>query len=202
MKKATLDRLLSYHRSLDELGQDEGWLTSAQLATWHDLDSTQVRKDFAALGVKGKPRRGFQIREAKTAISKALGLEQLRGAALVGAGPLAEALASFPTFNQLGLSIVAIFSDDENKIGTTLWGASVFPLHELPVEVPRLGVKLGILTPCSALSPALAAKMLIEAGVRALWNFSSTSLQVPPGVILRHEQLSSDLAELAFFLRQ
>jgi NADH/NAD ratio-sensing transcriptional regulator Rex len=38
--------------------------------------------------------------------------------------------------------------------------------------------------------------------VKAVWNFTPTTLQVPPGVLVRNEHISIGLCEIAYHLKQ
>ena len=44
------------------------------------------------------------------------------------------------------------------------------------------------------------ADQAVAAGVKAIWNFASTSLATPEGVFVRHEHISVGLAELSYHL--
>ena len=44
------------------------------------------------------------------------------------------------------------------------------------------------------------ATQAVHAGVRAIWNFATTTITVPEGVFVRHEHISVGLAELSYHL--
>jgi redox-sensing transcriptional repressor len=54
--------------------------------------------------------------------------------------------------------------------------------------------------------PADAAQRIAEtvtaAGAKAIWNFAPTSLDVPEGVVVRHEHISVGLGELLYHLQR
>jgi redox-sensing transcriptional repressor len=61
-------------------------------------------------------------------------------------------------------------------------------------------IRLAILaTPGDAAQPL--ADILVELGVRAIWNFTPTRLSVPRGVLARNERFSNSLAEIAYHLK-
>jgi redox-sensing transcriptional repressor len=60
--------------------------------------------------------------------------------------------------------------------------------------------KIGILTvPADVAQPI--ADRLIAAGVKGIWNFTSTHLQVPEGIIVKRENLATSLIVLSHRLR-
>jgi len=69
-------------------------------------------------------------------------------------------------------------------------------VSKLPSLIKRTGIKIGVLTVPAQSAQALADTM-IEAGIRAIWNFSPTKLKSPPHVIIQHENLASSLAVLS-----
>jgi hypothetical protein len=53
-------------------------------------------------------------------------------------------------------------------------------------------VQIGILTVTASVAKSVADAM-IDGGIRAIWNFTPTSLDVPEHVILQREELASSL---------
>ena len=43
---------------------------------------------------------------------------------------------------------------------------------------------------------------LVSAGVKAIWNFTPTRLEVPPDVLVRNDHISAGLSEIAYHLKQ
>ena len=65
--------------------------------------------------------------------------------------------------------------------------------------VAESGIKIGII----AVSPENALKVanrLIDAGVKGILNFTPTTVNVPPGIILKNVDFSIDLEGIAFQL--
>ncbi|MCX7668388.1 MAG: redox-sensing transcriptional repressor Rex, partial [Atribacterota bacterium] len=56
-----------------------------------------------------------------------------------------------------------------------------------------------------AIPPQEAQEMaiqLVEAGIRGIWNFSPTLLQLPPGIVVRNECLETGLVTLLYELER
>jgi len=202
LRHAHLERLMHYYHFIGEriAQQAANTVSSAQLASVLNMDDTQVRKDLAAIGVRGYPRVGFKTTEVMEAIREVLGFDASYKAVLIGAGRLGGAMAAYRGFSRYGLSIVALFDANLEVLGSTVGGYVVQPLHVLEAVIQRHGVRLGILTvPAEAAQPL--TDRLVGLGVRAIWNFAPTGLTVPEWVVLRHEHISVGLAELAYFLK-
>ena len=61
-------------------------------------------------------------------------------------------------------------------------------------------MKIGIITLPKEYAQETADK-LIEAGIRAIWNFSPTYIKVPDNVAVKNENMASSLAVLSKQLR-
>ncbi|MEA3364543.1 MAG: winged-helix domain-containing protein, partial [Candidatus Hydrogenedentes bacterium] len=119
-----LERLVHYYHFLSDRAHFDETTTvpSRQLAKLFTMDDTQVRKDLAAIGVRGVPRVGYSATEVLEAIREVLGFDKIHKAILVGAGHLGGALAAYRGFAKYGLRIVGVFDNDPERIGTTIGG--------------------------------------------------------------------------------
>ncbi len=202
LRPGQIRRLVMYYHYLRDNPDlsTRGSISSGELADIIDVDDTQVRKDFAAIGVRGQPRIGFDAKEISIAIRSALHLDHVCDAIIVGAGRLGGAIASYPDFNHYGLKIKAIFDADEKKVGTRIAGLKVNSIINLESEMKRIQAMVGILS-----VPAVAAQeiadRLVRAGIRAIWNFAPTQVIVPERIRLVNVHLSASLAELCYCVR-
>jgi len=180
---------------------DTDTVSSAKLAKFMDSDDTQVRKDLAAIGLKGRPRIGFVASEVKNKIRHVLGFDENNRAVVIGAGRLGGAIASYKGLADYGLEIVALFDNDQQKIGLTVGHHIVQPVNRLTTIVKRRDVHLGIITvPADAAQEV--ADRLVQAGVNTIWNFSPTSIPAIEGGAVRHEHIAVGLAELLYHLKK
>ena len=203
LRRLVLERLMRYYRFLSEItarGPARA-VTSAQIAAALDIDPTQVRKDFAAIGLQGMGRVGYEVCEACRAIRVALGFDQQYEAVLVGAGNLGGALLAYSGFVRYGLHIVAAFDSNQNRIGSEIAGLTIRSTMLMKSYVETSKIRLAILTTPVEVSQEMADR-LVSAGVKAIWNFTPTQLAVPPVVFVRDEHISMGLCEIAFHLRQ
>jgi redox-sensing transcriptional repressor len=202
MKHALIERLMHYYQFVnDRLDTAGSTVTSGEIAELVQMDDTLVRKDLAALGVRGQPRVGFNVADVLAAIREVLGFDEALRAVLVGVGQLGGAIASYPGFARYGLDICGIFDSDPDKIGQLRGRQVILPMGRLPIVVRGRGVSTAILTVPSEATQE-AADQVIRAGVKAIWNFGNMKLKAPEDVYVRHEHISTGLADLSYHLKQ
>jgi redox-sensing transcriptional repressor len=196
----SLRRLPRYYQLLRHMYVgDNDHITSAQIAAALDLEETQVRKDIAATGFGGKPKRGFHGRSLLLFLEQFLGLSRVNEAVLIGAGNLGRALLNYGGFAEFGLNISAVFDTDATKIGTLIAGRRVYHVRDLTYIISRLNIRLAIITvPGEAAQDV--ADALVAGGTLAIWNFSPVHLRVPETVRVFSENLAVSLATLSHYL--
>jgi redox-sensing transcriptional repressor len=203
LKHALLERLMHYYYYVGQRGEGStpDTVASAEIARFLNMDDTLVRKDLAAIGVRGYPRVGFRTAEIVEAIRRVLGFNDSYRAVIIGAGRLGGALASYTDFTRLGLHIVAVFDNDPARYGSMVSGVAVQPMENLESVVAWRAVRLAILTVPAGPAQSIADR-LVRAGVQAIWNFAPTALVTPPDTVVRHEHIAVGLAELSYHLKR
>ena len=160
------------------------------------LNEVQVRKDLALVSDGGRPKIGYQRLGLVEDIEQFLGYDNTNDAVLIGAGKLGRALLGYSGFSEYGLNIVAAFDSDASVAGTDASGKPVLPLSALEDLCSRRKILIGILT-----VPAAAAQgvcdLLIRNGIKAIWNFAPTHLDVPPQILVQNENMATSLAVLS-----
>jgi redox-sensing transcriptional repressor len=190
-------RLPAYLRLLYGLqAQGRDQISCTHIADDLGLVSVQVRKDLAITGIVGKPKVGYRIGELISTIEEFLGWNNTQDAFLIGAGSLGSALLGYEGFHEFNFEVLAAFDVDSNKIGKCIHGKEVFPMEKLPDLVRRMHVLIGILAVPST-SAQEAADAMVNAGIRAIWNYTSVSLRVSDDVIVEDTKLSASLAALS-----
>jgi len=197
---ASMRRLPLYYRFGQKvLSAGVRYVSSSTIGRELLLEPTQVRKDLELIGLSGKPKVGFAVADLLRGIEAFLGWDRPKEAVLAGAGSLGSALLRYERFREYGISIVAAFDTDPLKIGTHLGGKEVFILDSLPGRARRMGVQLGIIT-----TPPQAAQrvadLMVEGGIRAIWNFAPVHVRIPGHVVLQNEDLGHSLAALSLRL--
>ena len=190
----TLQRLptyLNYLKSLD----DDGNISSTEIARALGLNDVQVRKDLSSVSSGGRPKVGYNIRGLILDLKEFLGYNAVNDAVMVGCGNLGRALMSYRGFREYGLRIVAGFDVSDDIVGEEVSGKPVLPLSGLPQYCRENGIRIGVIT-----TPAQAAQkacdLLMEGGIKAVWNFAPAHITVGEGVLVQNENMACSLALL------
>lgn len=202
LRRVVLERLIRYYRYLADVvaKQPARTITSAEVGRAMDVDASQVRKDFAAAGLVGMSRIGYDVCEACGAIRSVVGFDDRYDAVMVGVGKLGSAILSYEEFRRYGLRITGAFDADPFKVGRRAGEAlTIQHIGELSAFVGEHRVRVAILTAPGEVAQELT-DVLVAAGVQAIWNFTPTRLAVPDGVLVRDERFSDGLAEIAHHL--
>ncbi len=195
-KLPTIRRMPMYLRMLTKVQKDGmEHVSSNYLAEALDLEAIVVRKDLAVAGILGKPRVGFEVKAAMTAIEQFMNFNSPTDAVLVGAGHLGQALLGYTGFINLGLNIVAAFDSDADKIGT-VHDKPIYPLSEFSDRCKNMNIQIGILCVPGRFAQDVTDQM-VAAGLKGIWNFTPRKLNVPNGVVVQREDLAEGLAELS-----
>lgn len=198
ISKATVARMPLYlHFLQEEESKGSQYISSTVIAQNISVSSVLVRKDLALVSSEaGRPRLGFAINRLIVDIEKFLGFDNLSSAIIVGAGGLGRAFLGYEGFKSNGLNIVAAFDVSPKLIGTTVSGKEILPLNQLKDYVSEHKIRIGIITvPKSAAQDVL--NQMVDAGIKAIWNFAPAPLRAPKDVVLKTEDLAASLAMLA-----
>jgi redox-sensing transcriptional repressor len=194
---ACVKRMPAYLQLLRGL-QAEGreHVSGTVLASVHNLEPVIVRKDLALTGAVGTPRVGFNVSQLIIGIERFLGWDNQIKAVLVGVGSLGTALLGYQGFQNYGIRIVGAFDRDPKIIGSWVHGRRVQAIGQLNSFVRRGEIGLGIVAvPVEAAQAT--ADLLVRAGIKGIWNFTPTKLQLPENVICQKEDLGEGLAVLS-----
>jgi redox-sensing transcriptional repressor len=197
VSQPTVRRLPLYLRILKQ-AEDAGKenISSTYIAKELKLESIQVRKDLASMGITGQPGIGFTVKSLIRAIEHFLGWDNPTDAFVVGAGNLGAALAGYEGFGEYNLNIIAAFDIDPAKVGSEISGKKVFHIAKLAEHIQRMHIKIAILTLPSAAAQQIT-NIMVEAGIKAIWNFTSLKLNVPEDVFVERIDLAASLAVLS-----
>lgn len=202
ISQPTLRRLPRYLSYLKSLGSDAPeYISATGIAEALGLGQVQVRKDLAQVSNSGRPKVGYVTTQLINEIENFLGYNNVHDAVLVGAGRLGRALMGYDGFKSYGLNILAAFDIDPECIGTVESGKQVFSMERLGDICRRLGVHIGIITVPAAQAQSVCDS-LVEAGIKAIWNFAPIHLYVPDGVLVQTENMAASLAMLSKHLAE
>lgn len=197
----TVQRLPGYLRCLiEEQSRGVSVANSVRIAELAGTNAAQVRKDLSYLGEYGMRGIGYDVDGLVTHLTRWLGLEKTRKAAIIGYGRLGSALLGYGGFQDRGVSIQAVFDADPDKIGSPARADLVVaPLTELAPTVEREGLEIAILTVPAGVAQQVA-DAVVASGIRAILNFAPVKLNVPDDVAVRQADVASELQILSFHL--
>ena len=159
------------------------------------LEAIQVRKDLAITGIIGKPKRGYPVVALISAIEHFLGWDKQNKTIIVGAGNLATALTGYSEFEFHGLDFVCAFDTDPEKIGKEIHGVPIYSMASMASQVKKHKASIAIITVPSQFAQE-TADLVIETGIKAIWNFTNIKLNLPKGIVSQREDLTSGYAML------
>lgn len=194
ISKATLSRLPQYLRILKKLKKEENVenISSTTIAEILKLNSIQVRKDLALVShQEGRPGIGFNVDDLIKDLEDVLGLENVTDAILVGAGRLGQALLNYSGFEG-NFNIVMAFDNDKSKCNNK----NIFHINNIKEQIKEKNIKIGIIT-VQRVAAQEVCDILVDSGIKAIWNFAPVTLKVPDDVIIKNEDLSASLMILS-----
>lgn len=198
ISKAVIGRLPRYYRYLGEL-IEEGVerISSNELSVRMKVTASQIRQDLNNFGGFGQQGYGYNVKYLYTEIGKILGLEEDHNIIIIGAGNLGQALANYTAFEKRGFILKGIFDVNPRLQGVSIRGVPVRMMDELKTFIQNNDVEIGVLT-IPKEKAIEVANLLVDNGVRAIWNFAHTDLNLPDNVIVENVHLSESLMQLSY----
>ena len=191
-----------YRYLLDLQRKGEKNISSVKISEDMNLNSIQVRKDLACISsIAGKPKTGFDVNELIKDLSTFLGYNNTTDAIIIGVGQLGKTLLSYTGFENYGLKIVAGFDENEELCNQTVNEKKILPMYKLQDFLKRTNVHIGIITVPKD-SAQNVCNLLVNAGIKAIWNFAPTNITVPNDVVIKNEDMAASLAILSNKLKE
>jgi redox-sensing transcriptional repressor len=198
--KIAILRLALYAKNLEILAKQGAEVVSSQaLADLCGANSSQIRKDLAYFGQFGTRGLGYRVRELLGDIKKILGTDREWRLGLVGVGNLGRALLRHSPFAGRGFVFVAAFDEDPLILGASVGGVTVSHMKDLKETRKAACFDIGVLATGERGAQACADR-LVNAGVRAILNFTPVILQVPPEIFVENVDFSLRLDVLCHAL--
>ena len=193
---ARLSRYLQVLTQARKMGKQT--ISSQELADYTHVNSTQIRRDLSGFGKFGKRGVGYNVDSLVSQIRKILRTAGQHNIALFGAGHLGTAIATSDIFADHGFRVVAIFDNDDRKVGGHIGTLEVRHNAELREVVEQEDIVVAVLAVPGAAAQGLADE-LAEAGVKIIFNYSEALLQVPPEVTVHTSSPAVDLLYALYF---
>ena len=202
ISKAVIKRLPRYYRYLGELLEDNvERISSNDLSKKMRVTASQIRQDLNNFGGFGQQGYGYNVKYLYTEIGKILGLDTVHPMIIVGAGNLGQALANSVEFEKRGFKLAGIFDVNPVLEGIAVRGIEIQMISDLPFFMKENNIEIAILTLPKNKARDMA-EILIENGIKAIWNFAHIDLDTPDDVIVENVHLSESLMTLSYNLSQ
>ena len=182
---------LAYVSMLRE--QKVEFVSSTQISRELKVVASQIAKDLSFLNIEGKTRIGYEVASLEKELEDFLGFRRGHNALIVGVGSLGAALIQDTGLSRYGLNIVAGFDVNPNIVGRTLCGIPVFDVKELALRRKQFSADIGIVTVPVEKAQEVADN-LVEAGVKALWNYTPYRIRVADNIVVQNTSIYAHLA--------
>lgn len=198
ISQATLKRLPQYLRIIkDKKNENVKNISSTEIATILRLNPIQVRKDLALVSrADGKPGVGFNSEELIQDLEEVLNLNNITDAVIVGAGKLGQALLNYKGFEN-NLNILMAFDNDKIKCDNK----KIFFIDGMENLINKNNIQIGIITVPKENAQDVC-DIMVNSGIKAIWNFAPINLKVPENIAVKNEDLSTSLVILLKKLKE
>ena len=196
--RAVVSRLPAYYRYLVNL-EKAGLvrISSQQLGERMGLTASQIRQDLNNFGGFGQQGYGYNVKYLYTEIARILGIDRQHNLIIIGAGNLGQAIANYTNFEKRGFMIKGMFDINPRLIGLVVRGVEIRSIDNLEQFIVDNEVQIAALTIPKSKAPEIADR-LVRAGIKAIWNFAHTDLNVPDDVVVENVHLSESLMRLSY----
>lgn len=190
-----LPRYYSYMEHLMEKGRKK--VSSRELSALVNSSSSQVRQDLSFLGNFGTRGYGYPLDYLHTEIGNAIGVNRNYELIVVGAGHLGQAIANYSYFGKYGFSVKGVFDFDSRLFGLEMNGMTVQSMNQLETFICKENIQIAALTVSDTIAKGVADR-LVKAGIRGIWNFTYTDLEMPADVVVENVHLLDSLMQLSY----
>ena len=200
ISKAVIKRLPRYYRYLGELMEDNvERISSNELSKKMHTTASQIRQDLNNFGGFGQQGYGYNVKYLYTEIGKILGLEEDHNIIIIGAGNLGQALANY-NFEKVGFHLIGIFDTNPRLKGVSVRGIEIYMMDMLDDFVAKNKVDVVTLTVPKRQAVEIGHH-LEKIGIKAIWNFAPTDLNVSEDVCVKNVHLNESLMTLSYEYR-
>ena len=198
ISRAVVKRLPRYYRYLgDLLERGVERISSNDLSEKMRVTASQIRQDLNNFGGFGQQGYGYNVEFLYNEIGRILGLDKTYHMIIVGGGNLGQALTNYVKFEKRGFKIIGIFDVNPELVGKNVRGIEIRVADEIPRFLRENDIQIAALTLPKSQAEEMAA-LLVENGVKAIWNFAHLDLRLPEDVIVENVHLSESLMQLSY----
>lgn len=200
---AVVRRLPRYYRYLDDL-HSKGIvrISSSLLGERMGITASQIRQDLSCFGEFGQQGYGYNVVALRGEVAKILGMDRNYTAVLVGVGNIGRALVENFCFEQYGFTLKAAFDINPDLVGKEMHGIVVHDFSTLDDILADIQPDVAVLCVPKAMANDVANE-ICSVGVKAIWNFTNTELQVKDAEpIIENIHFSDSLLALGYYIAE
>ena len=196
---AVIKRLPRYFRYLRELlHHDILRISSSELSEMMNVTASQIRQDLNCFGGFGQQGYGYNVKYLYGKISDILGVSSNFNAVIIGAGNLGHAIAGSNMFEHRNMNLIGIFDVSPAIIGKKIANYTVMDMADLPAFAKKRPIDIAILTVPKEFAQE-TAQAIANIGIRGLWNFTSTELDLKiHGIMVENVHMGDSLMRLMY----
>lgn len=196
---AVIKRLPRYFRYLRELlHHDILRISSSELSEMMNVTASQIRQDLNCFGGFGQQGYGYNVKYLYGKISDILGVSSNFNAVIIGAGNLGHAIAGSNMFEHRNMNLIGIFDVSPAIIGKKIANYTVMDMADLPAFAKKRPIDIAILTVPKEFAQE-TAQAIANIGIRGLWNFTSTELDLKVhGIMVENVHMGDSLMRLMY----
>ena len=118
---------------------------------------------------------------------------------IVGVGNLGHALMENMRFEEIGFKISGAFDASDAKIGAIVSGITVQDSRNLSAWLKENPADIAVLTVPKTVARDMAV-IIRDAGVKAIWNFTNTDLDLDSDLQIENIHFSDSLLTLSYYI--
>lgn len=160
-----------------------------------------MRRDLSYFGSFGSKGIGYNVQELKKHLEEKLYVKNSRNIIIVSAGNIGIALANYSGFENMGLNISAVVDCDLCKIGNKIGEYKVQSIKELDRIIRDENIELAVIAVPADQAEDIAHQ-LINAGIKAIWNFAPVSLWIKEDIVVKNMDLDNSIICLNYRLTE
>jgi redox-sensing transcriptional repressor len=195
MTREAVDRLSRYRAVLLRL-KALGFVRvfSDNLADALGVSASQVRKDFAAFGMRGVKRGGYQVAGLLDGLSVLLGVTDTLPVVVIGCGNIGTALLQTYGGKREGVRVVAGF-DIRPQVIAPAAEVPILDMHDLVPFIEKHRIRVAILTvPDEATTGVM--DQLRRTGVQGVLNFTRAPLRSDTRCLVQSIDIRMEIEKL------
>ena len=199
ISQAVIRRLPRYYRYLGELlesGVER--ISSNELSKRMKVTASQIRQDLNNFGGFGQQGYGYNVKYLYDEIGKILGIDRKHNMIIIGAGNLGRAIVNYADFEKRGFVVCGVFDSNKALEGQVIRdNISIMMMDNLENFIQENNIEIVALTIPKEAARQIG-KRVADAGIKAIWNFAHTDLNLPDDVIVENVHLSESLMRLSY----